>query len=363
MENNQSQFAGFGVRLGSFLIDAMIIYVSLFVLVILFGVIYPLLPSSELYLRTVLYLIVPFSYLAGMVYYAWFNADERQTVGKRFFGLLVVDENIRPISLAKSFLRTIGFLFDSLIFGMGHLLMFITQKNQTLHDKISKSYVSKTESGGRRKPQIVLLVLGMAVAVYYLMGAFVRNNYVASYSLPTSSLQPTILIGDRILVDKRWANYHQPERGDLVVFKFPKDEGVHHLKRVVALPGQTVEICNGEVLIDGQPEGKKEFIAKEHDRYARQEVELYNIVLPNGRTYKIQFFVNPMPNLRQDYGPAVVPQGNYFVLGDNRDNSLDSRHWGFVPVQNIIGKAGIIWFSWDNIMSSIRWSRAGKVLQ
>jgi signal peptidase I len=165
---------------------------------------------------------------------------------------------------------------------------------------------------------------------------------------------PTLTIGDHILVtkflydfklpywDRILIRFSEPQRGDIIVFKFPEDESKDFIKRVVGLPGDTVEIRNKQVWINGEP-----------------LVEPYVQHLdPNILPHQVQ----PRDNL----GPMKVPPDSYFVMGDNRDQSLDSRFWGFVKLEKIKGKAFLIYWSWNGqgaLAHWVRWERLGKTIQ
>jgi len=361
------QYAGFWIRLASFAIDLSIISGFAFLLHVALGLAHSLF-SMEVYLQLILYLIVPVIVLMSVFYAAWYNANGRQTIGKRYLKLKVVNSGNDSITIKRSFGRTLVLIIYPLIYFAGYLLIFLTKERQTLHDLLAGSFVvrSQEKGHGERLKASVVLIAGIILNLFVSM--FIRTNYVASYSIPTTAMMPTIMIGDFIFVDKAWAGYYKPQPGDVIVFKYPEDERIEYIKRCIAIGRQTVEIRNGEVLVDGNPEGEKEFIRVEYDRNFRTRVELNNITMRSGKTYQIQHLINPKMN-RIDYGPVTVPEGNYFVLGDNRDNSLDSRSWGFVPQENIVGKAGVVWRSWDkdipiyNLGKKIRWDRTGKMLQ
>jgi signal peptidase I len=144
--------------------------------------------------------------------------------------------------------------------------------------------------------------------------------------------------------------FDEPERGDIVVFEFPDDEDKSwwkrrdFIKRIIGLPGDTVEIRDKKLYVNGE-------------RYAiDQEVHKESGTISPGSM--------PYPQDRRDYMPAVtVPEGHYFVLGDNRDRSYDSRFWGFVPEENIKGQAFIKYWSWDNEIHRPRWSRIGRPIE
>lgn len=140
------------------------------------------------------------------------------------------------------------------------------------------------------------------------------------------------------------------------------DTKLNYIKRCIAKGGQTVEIKDGNVYIDGKPEGILEKIRQTFDPEEGMNVVTSKVISSHNRTYLIQQYTDNQYK-QSEFGPIVVPQDHYFVLGDNRDNSADSRTWGFVPEKNIIGKGGLIYFSWDKHQKKVRWSRIGKVIE
>lgn len=183
---------------------------------------------------------------------------------------------------------------------------------------------------------ILIQVVNMVIAVVI---AFVFKEYVIqAYKIPAGSNVPTILIGDHVLVNKYVYTFRQPQRNDWVIFKFPKDEKIDYLKRVVALPYDRVEIIDKKLYVNNQPVS-----------------EPFTV---NSTTSVFDKSQSP----RDNFGPVTVPQNSYFVLGDNRDNSFDSRFWGFVKEDKIKGKAEVIYFSYDKEARSIRSERIGMKL-
>jgi signal peptidase I len=181
-----------------------------------------------------------------------------------------------------------------------------------------------------------------------------RNTFVQAFALPTGSMEKTILWGDHVLAAK-WSygwrepmfqtvvfGARSPVRSDLVVFRFPEDRSRTFLKRVIGLPGETVEIRHGRVFIDGK---------------ALEETYLYAsraVVLSGDSTAEADD--------GDHWGPQTVAAGSYFVLGDNRDNSRDSRIFGFVGQGDILGRAVMVYWSADPEKGSIRWERIGRRL-
>jgi len=189
-----------------------------------------------------------------------------------------------------------------------------------------------------------------AIILAVVIAFFVRTFIIQAYKIPSGSMKPTLLIGDHLLVTK--FNYGvklpllrsmliplgKPKRGDIVVFIYPEDRSKDFIKRMVGLPGDTIEVRDKKVFINN---------LRWNDPYGKH---VDSLVIPGS--------VQP----RDNFGPVTVPGDSYFVMGDNRDESYDSRFWGFVKQQDILGKALIIYWSWNSEESGIRWSRIGKIL-
>jgi signal peptidase I len=162
----------------------------------------------------------------------------------------------------------------------------------------------------------------------------VKNNYVQAFKIPGGSMEPTLLIGDHILVDRKMSA-RNPKRDDLVVFEYPEDPTKDFVKRVVAVSGDIVAIRDKELYINNSPVKDSYSVHKELD------------VIPASQ------------NQRDNYGPITVPTGSYFMMGDNRDRSYDSRFWGFVEKSKIKGTVRNIYWSWDRNKNEVRWNRIG----
>jgi signal peptidase I len=189
-----------------------------------------------------------------------------------------------------------------------------------------------------------------AIIIAILIAAFIRTFVVQAFKIPSGSMKPTLEIGDHILVNKfsygvklpylrnTLIPVGQPQRGDIAVFIYPEDKTKDFIKRVIAVGGDTVEIRNKKILLNGAPM---------EDPFG---VHVEDVVYPKSL------------QRRDNLGPIKVPEGTLFVMGDNRDQSYDSRFWGFVKLEDVIGKAFIIYFSWDGDDNSVRWKRIGKLL-
>ncbi len=203
-----------------------------------------------------------------------------------------------------------------------------------------------------------------------------RSFIYEPFQIPSGSMRPTLLVGDFILVEKfsyglkdpvfrsKFIETGEPQRGDVVVFKYPEDPRLDYIKRVIGLPGDTVTYANKEVIItpacndgkDCQPKQKMVQIAKGNfvedgvttyeQRFTETLGDIEHDILINPRKLDEISLYRP-----QQYGTKinqwVVPEGQYFVMGDNRDNSQDGRFWGFVPDENLVGKAVAIWISFE----------------
>ncbi|MDE1210151.1 MULTISPECIES: signal peptidase I [Vibrio] len=196
-----------------------------------------------------------------------------------------------------------------------------------------------------------------------------RSFIYEPFQIPSGSMMPTLLVGDFILVEKyayglkdpvwrtQLVETGKPERGDIVVFKYPPQPSIDYIKRVVGMPGDTVRYSsNKEVCIQaqGSTECKQVKLSNvEESEFNQNGIPLIQVNEKLGQV-EHQILINPLRRDRVDaYQPRhgvnewVVPQGQYFVMGDNRDNSADSRYWGFVPEANLVGKAVAIWISFE----------------
>ncbi len=194
-----------------------------------------------------------------------------------------------------------------------------------------------------------------------------RSFIVEPFRIPSGSMMPTLLVGDFILVNKfsyglrmpvwqtRLTDGDRPERGDVVVFRYPRDESQDYIKRVVGLPGDRISYYNRRLSVNGVPlkveengyyQGLGDSGGLQNgggcDRVGARCRILYE-ELGDGRH---EVLINPDTRLGVN-GQIDVPEGHYFVMGDNRDHSNDSRMWGFVPEENLVGKAFLIWMHWD----------------
>lgn len=185
----------------------------------------------------------------------------------------------------------------------------------------------------------------------------IRSFLVEPFKIPSGSMMPTLLIGDFILVNKYtyglrvpiinnvFYGVGHPQRGEVMVFRYPKDPSLDYIKRVVGLPGDKIEYRNKQLYVNGQP-------------VTQQEIGTYEYVGPGLNQIKARHLKEQLGEHQHDIlidsaspimdGETTVPEGHYFVMGDNRDNSNDSRFWGFVPENNVVGRAFYIWMSFDH---------------
>jgi signal peptidase I len=253
----------------------------------------------------------------------------------------------------------------------------VRQAITDLDGRMDEHLAFARKSSARQYAESIGLALGVAL--------FLRAFVVEAFQIPSGSMIPTLEVGDHIFVSKfayaigipftntKIAELDKPKRGDIIVFKYPPNQAQDYIKRVVGLPGETVELRRNEVFIDGRPMAR-EFTATpcmtddesplEGEVIRRPcEAWLEHLDDKTHMTYQDPRF-GP-----SDYGPVEVPEGQYFAMGDNRDNSKDSRVWGFVPYELIKGRALVVWWSRDpargglspagvvDWFKSIRWGR------
>ena len=203
-----------------------------------------------------------------------------------------------------------------------------------------------------------------------LIVLLIRSFLVQPYRVPTGSLEPTILPGDLIIVNQyiyglrlpvlntKIKKISEPKLGDIVLFHYPKDPSVVYIKRVIGTPNDHIVYKNKVLTINGK-QAKQLDLGKGLDYEVNMAlpVDLKKEILPNGVTHNI--LIRDGMNNGMDFD-ITVPADSYFMMGDNRDGSDDSRDWGYVPEANLIGKAFGTWMSWDSATNSIRWERIGK---
>ncbi|MEW6052205.1 MAG: signal peptidase I [Nitrospirota bacterium] len=189
-----------------------------------------------------------------------------------------------------------------------------------------------------------------AIITALILALLIRAYVVQAFKIPSGSMIPTLLIGDHILVNKfiygtkipftdtKILSFSEPGKGDIIVFRYPENPEKDFIKRVVATEGDVIEERNKVVYVNGKP--LNEPYVRHYDKFVR----------PGGF------------DARDNFDPVTVPEGTLFVMGDNRDQSYDSRYWGFVPLKEIRGKALIIYWSWDPD-NWVRFNRIGRLIQ
>ncbi len=205
-----------------------------------------------------------------------------------------------------------------------------------------------------------------------LVVLLLRSFVVEPFRIPSASMMPTLRVGDFILVNKyaygvrlpllgtEILEVGEPRRGDVVVFRFPQDPSVDYIKRVVGLPGDRIGYFNKVLYINGEP-------ARQTDLGLYTGVgtglSLSGASLRLEQLDGVQHQILIQNRRRLGEGEYVVPEGHYFVMGDNRDNSNDSRFWGTVPEENLVGRAFMIWMNWDSAKGGINWERIGTKIE
>lgn len=225
----------------------------------------------------------------------------------------------------------------------------MTDRNVQEVGKVEELAAKPVEVARRRKS--LVREYGEAIVIAVVLALVIRSLVVQAFTIPSGSMMDTLLVGDYILVNKflygpeipftdwRLPGLREPRRGDIIVFKYPQDEKRDFIKRIVALPGEVVQVRGHQVYVNGR-------------------------LLPEP-------YVKPGTTSHEEPGycayaygcePVRVPADSYFVMGDNRDNSQDSRYWGFVRRDKIKGKAFLIYWSWDSERHWLRWWRIGRYI-
>ena len=206
--------------------------------------------------------------------------------------------------------------------------------------------------GAQRRKKSLFREYAEALVMALLLALVIRTFVVQSFKIPSESMMNTLLVGDYLLGDKftyglkiPFTNIsiydgREPQLGDVVIFAYPKDPSLDFIKRIVGVPGDVIEVRNKQLYRNN------ELVKEDFARFTDADTII---------------------NVRDNYGPRVVPEGHYFMMGDNRDNSQDSRFWGFVSRDAIRARAWRIYWSWDSeadgFLSSIRFDRLGMAIR
>lgn len=222
------------------------------------------------------------------------------------------------------------------------------EKNR-YRDNTAAGPAANTESPVKKKSLVREYAESIIIAV--ILALFIRAFVVQAFKIPSGSMEDTLLVGDHLLVNKfiygpkvpftdaRMFSIRDPQRGDVIVFEYPEDPSKDFIKRVIGVPGDVVQGINKNVYVNGKLYRNSHEVHKEKD------------ILPKEQ------------NPRDNFGPIRVPADAYFVMGDNRDRSYDSRFWGFVKKEKIKGLAFIKYWSWDGDNWRVRWSSIGDLIK
>jgi len=208
-----------------------------------------------------------------------------------------------------------------------------------------------------------------SLIVIAIIAIVIRSFIVAPFKIPSSSMVPTLEVGDYLFVTRYDYGFRIPftdiqiaperaKRGDVVVFDYPEDRSKDYIKRIVGLPGDEIVYKNNELFVNGRKMALRE---KGPRAYFLGDGSVDMSTVFEEHLFDVSHDV-----LRKEFsirdGKWKVPAGHYMMLGDNRNNSRDSRFWGFVPQAYLVGKAAIVWWSWDGAKGEVRWSRLGTLI-
>ncbi len=287
-------------------------------------------PKPEIYKKRHIWVTVILTILGPglpLVYCGYLKAGLMVEVGAMLFiFMLLILQGLVPFPST-----TILFFFGVILLYLSFLILnirFTLVSNRLENPRIKYAWIW------------IIGVIIVAGAVDYSIDSIIKSSIVEAYKMPASSMEPTMLVGDFLMATKG-IDPEELQYGDIIIFKYPLDQHQNYIKRLSGRGGDTIRIVDKQVYRNGQklmePYIKhidtRIFPGDNHSRWGR--------------------------NLRDNMPDIEVPQGKLFVLGDNRDNSADSRFWGYVDEDLVIGKARFIHFSWDSEKKRVRWDRMG----
>lgn len=235
---------------------------------------------------------------------------------------------------------------------------------------VDKVWLAKRRNVQQTRPKWI--EFGYAFFPIFVLVLVIRSFAGELFRIPSGSLEPTLQIGDMVLVNKyqyglkwpvinrKFISVSDPKPGDIAVFLWPADPTLYYVKRVIGVPGDRIEYKNKQLIINGEPVQQTAMDeVSVFDGFGRlRQVQEWQETL-DGTTYSIY----QRPDVMAEDFDITVPPDHYFMMGDNRDDSMDSRHWGFVADDLIVGKAVLIVLSWNGRNKNIRWQRTGQKIQ
>ena len=260
-----------------------------------------------------------------------------------------------------SFYLFVGTVITGVIWALDAL--WLAPKRQAVIQAETPTSKGVEISRGGKEPVVVEYAKSFfpVLLIVFLLRGFI----VEPFRIPSGSMLPSLYIGDFILVNKfaygvrvpvlnkKIIPIAEPQRGDVVVFRYPRDPSLDYIKRIIGLPGDHIAYYNKVLYVNGKPAPRK-FVGR-YDGPGQTNANEYRENL-NGVEHEILLMPGRPSSLEGEY---IVPEGMYFAMGDNRDNSNDSRVWGPVPEENLVGKAFMIWMHWSD---GIHWNRIGTMI-
>ncbi|MCK4546121.1 MAG: signal peptidase I [Candidatus Eisenbacteria sp.] len=322
--------AGFVERVGAFSLDLLlIVWTYTAGLHVLVGL--PLLGGTISFLKGYLVLLAGLGALS-MAYFTVFNSQGRQTAGKWVFGIRAVRDDRSPISLKKGFFRSLCYLFSEGVLYVGFLWALWDRKRQAWHDKLVGTVVEviRPQTAGTRLLALLCFLCLLVSSTF--PSATVKSRFRA-FTTPTSSMVWTLLPGDYFIADLGFMDFADVARGDIIVFAPPNGGDQAYIKRCVALGGQHLEVRRNMLILDGES-------------------------VPEPYIY-----MGGIDSPYANWGPLTVPRDSVYVMGDNRDNSLDSRYFGFLDKDLILGRADVIYWSMEPDTGTPRVERVGRRIE
>jgi signal peptidase I len=228
---------------------------------------------------------------------------------------------------------------------------------------VDAAWLGRRRPGGAAEPTVVEYARSFFPVLFVVL--LIRSFLFEPFRIPSSSMMPTLLVGDFIFVNKyayglrlpvintKFLDVGEPRRGDVIVFRLPSDPSTNYIKRLVGLPGDTIRYVNKKIYVNDQPVD----VTAEGIYFGEDQP---GSLLARERLGPVEHQILLLPGQRSAEGTFVVPPGHYFMMGDNRDNSKDSRYdgVGFIPEGNVVGRAVRIWMNWD-FPAMPKWNRIG----